>query len=157
MPRLARDMTRHVGRTHPDVQRRALVTQCEAPPTAAPCALDMSLIVYGIPNCDTVKKARAWLQAQGHVFDFHDYKKQGVPEERLAAWIAALGWERLVNRQGTTWRKLDPAVQAGVTDAARAMALMQSQASVIKRPVIERDGQVLGVGFDPETWARWLA
>lgn len=117
----------------------------------------MPLIVYGIPNCDTVKKARAWLQAQGHTFDFHDYKKQGVPTERLSSWVAEVGWEKLVNRQGTTWRKLDPAIQAGVTDAASAKALMCSQPSVIKRPVIERDGRVLGVGFDPEAMARLLA
>jgi arsenate reductase (glutaredoxin) len=106
------------------------------------------LIVYGIPNCDTVKKARTWLDAQGRAFVFHDYKKQGVPADRLDAWIAAVGWEVLVNRQGTTWRKLDDATKAGVHDAASAKALMLAQASVIKRPVIERDGVVLGVGFD---------
>ncbi len=106
------------------------------------------LIVYGIPNCDTVKKARTWLDAQGRAFAFHDYKKQGVPADRLDAWIAAVGWEVLVNRQGTTWRKLDDATKAGVRDAASAKALMLAQASVIKRPVIERDGVVLGVGFD---------
>jgi len=106
------------------------------------------LIVYGIPNCDTVKKARTWLDAQGRAFAFHDYKKQGVPADRLDAWIAAVGWEVLVNRQGTTWRKLDDATKAGVQDAASAKALMLAQASVIKRPVIERDGVVLGVGFD---------
>lgn len=106
------------------------------------------LIVYGIPNCDTVKKARTWLDAQGRAFAFHDYKKQGVPADRLDAWIAAVGWEVLVNRQGTTWRKLDDATKAGVHDAASAKALMLAQASVIKRPVIESDGVVLGVGFD---------
>lgn len=108
----------------------------------------MSTLVYGIPNCDTVKKARTWLSEQGVVFDFHDYKKQGVPAERLAAWVAAVGWEPLVNRQGTTWRKLDEATKAAVVDAASAQALMQAHASVIKRPVIERDGRVLSVGFD---------
>ena len=106
------------------------------------------LIVYGIPNCDTVKKARTWLDAQGQVFVFHDYKKQGVPADRLDAWMAAVGWEVLVNRQGTTWRKLDEATKAGVKDAASAKALMLAQASVNKRPVVERDGQVLLVGFD---------
>lgn len=110
----------------------------------------MSLIVYGIPNCNTVKKARAWLGEQGVDYTFHDYKKQGVPADRLDAWIAAVGWERLVNRQGTTWRKLDAAIQAAVVDAASAKALMLSQASVIKRPVIERDGVVLSVGFDDQ-------
>ena len=104
--------------------------------------------LYGIPNCDTVKKARTWLDAQGRAFVFHDYKKQGVPADRLDAWIAAVGWEVLVNRQGTTWRKLDDATKAGVHDAASAKALMLAQASVIKRPVVEQDGQVLLVGFD---------
>ena len=106
------------------------------------------LTVYGIPHCDTVKKARTWLAAQGLAFQFHDYKKQGVPADRLDAWIKAVGWEVLVNRQGTTWRKLDDAVKAGVVDAASAKALMLANASVIKRPVIEQDGQVKVVGFD---------
>ena len=106
------------------------------------------LTVYGIPNCDTVKKARTWLTAQGLDFQFHDYKKQGVPADRLDAWVKAVGWEVLVNRQGTTWRKLDEATKAGVTDAASAKALMLANASVIKRPVIEQDGQVRVVGFD---------
>lgn len=108
----------------------------------------MSLIVYGIPNCSTVKKARAWLEEQGAAYTFHDYKKLGVPAERLDAWIAAAGWEKLLNRQGTTWRKLDEATREGVTDAASAKAVMLAQASVIKRPVIELDGRVLAVGFD---------
>ncbi len=106
------------------------------------------LTVYGIPNCDTVKKARTWLTAQGLEFQFHDYKKQGVPADRLDDWIKAVGWEALVNRQGTTWRKLDDATKAGVLDAASAKALMLSNASVIKRPIIEQDGQVKVVGFD---------
>jgi Spx/MgsR family transcriptional regulator len=106
------------------------------------------LTVYGIPNCDTVKKARTWLTTQGLDFSFHDYKKQGVPADRLDAWIQAVGWEVLVNRQGTTWRKLDDATKAGVVDAASAKALMLDNASVIKRPVIEQDGLVKVVGFD---------
>lgn len=113
------------------------------------------IAVYGIPNCDTVKKARAWLTAHGVDYRFHDFKKQGVPADRLAAWQAAAGWEKLVNRQGTTWRKLDPAVQAGVVDAATARALMLEQASVIKRPVVEWGGGAGGrvtVGFDEAAW-----
>jgi arsenate reductase (glutaredoxin) len=117
----------------------------------------MTLIVYGIPNCNTVKKARTWLEAQGLTYRFHDYKKQGVPAERLDDWIKAVGWEKLVNRQGTTWRKLDEATQAGVKDAASAKGLMLTNASVIKRPVIERDGVVLGVGFDEAILASKLA
>lgn len=108
----------------------------------------MSLLVYGIPNCNTVKKARTWLDEQGAAFAFHDYKKQGVPADRLDAWIAQVGWEVLVNRKGTTWRQLDEAVKAGVMDAASAKALMLQHASVIKRPVIELGGEVLSVGFD---------
>jgi arsenate reductase len=108
----------------------------------------LMLMVYGIPNCDTVKKARAWLAAQGIESQFHDYKKQGVPADRLDAWIKAVGWEVLVNRQGTTWRKLGDDAKAGVTDAASAKALMLANASVIKRPVFEKDGKVLVVGFD---------
>ena len=108
----------------------------------------MSLLVYGIPNCNTVKKARTWLDEQGVGFVFHDYKKQGVPPDRLDAWIAQVGWEVLVNRKGTTWRQLDDTTKASVVDAASAKAVMLQQASVIKRPVIERDGRVLCVGFD---------
>lgn len=106
------------------------------------------LVVYGIPNCNTVKKARTWLDEQGQPFAFHDYKKQGVPADRLDAWIKQVGWEVLVNRQGATWRQLDDATKAGVVDAASARALMLDKASVIKRPVIEQAGQVLVVGFD---------
>lgn len=109
------------------------------------------ITVYGIPNCDTVKKARAWLTAQGIDHVFHDFKKQGVPPERLDPWLETLGWERLVNRKGTTWRQLDPAVQAGVHDAASARALMLAQPSVIKRPVVEWSGQNT-VGFDAALW-----
>ncbi|MDE2415410.1 MAG: ArsC family reductase [Comamonadaceae bacterium] len=114
-----------------------------------------TIIVYGISNCDTVKKARAWLQEQGLAYQFHDFKKQGVPAERLPAWMAAVGWEKLLNRQGTSWRRLDAAVQARVQDAANAAALMREQPSVIKRPVVEWGGMATGqvtVGFKPDAW-----
>ncbi len=114
-----------------------------------------SITLYGIPNCDTVKKARRWLADNGLEHQFHDFKKQGVPADRLQGWIGAVGWEKLVNRQGTTWRKLDAAQQAGVTDAAGASALMQSHPSVIKRPVVEWTGRAdreVSVGFDPTAW-----
>ena len=117
----------------------------------------MSLIVYGIPHCSTVKKARTWLESQGQAYTFHDYKKQGVPDGRLDAWIKAVGWEVLVNRQGTTWRKFDDATKAGVIDAASAKALMVANASVIKRPVIEQGGKVLSVGFDDKKAAELVA
>ena len=109
------------------------------------------ITVYGIPNCDTVKRARAWLTSRGVDHAFHDFKRQGVPAERLDAWMAAGGWERLVNRQGTTWRKLAPAEQAAVRDAASAAALMQREPSVIKRPVVDWGTQTT-VGFDPAAW-----
>lgn len=110
------------------------------------------ITVYGIPNCDTVKKARAWLAAQGVAHTFHDFKKQGVPPDGLSAWERAVGWEKLLNRQGTTWRKLEPQLQAATVDAASARALMLAQPSVIKRPVVDWGTQVT-VGFDEKSWA----
>ncbi len=117
------------------------------------CKNRRMITVYGISNCDTVKKARAWLTAQGLAHEFHDFKKLGVPAARLPAWERAVGWQKLLNRQGTTWRKLDPAVQAGATDAAGALALMLAHASVIKRPVVEWPHGQISVGFDPVAWA----
>lgn len=109
------------------------------------------ITVYGIPNCDTVKKARTWLIEQGVAHQFHDFKKSGVPTERLALWAAELGWDRLLNRQGTTWRKLDPAEQARAADSAGALALLAAQPSLIKRPVVEWPGRTT-VGFKAEDW-----
>lgn len=109
--------------------------------------------LYGIPNCDTVKKARAFLAERGVAHGFHDYKKQGVPVEALDRWIAELGWEALVNRRGTTWRQLDAARQARVVDAASAKALMLEAPSLIRRPVVE-SGTELHVGFDAAEWSR---
>ena len=111
--------------------------------------------LYGIRNCDTVKRARAWLDAHQHAYLFHDFKLQGVPGPALDAWLASVGWETLLNRQGTTWRKLDDATKAGVTDAASARAVMLATPSVIKRPVVEWAGAgkaVVTVGFRPEAW-----
>lgn len=114
----------------------------------------MSITLYGITNCDTVRQARAWLAEHDMAYTFHDYKKQGVPADLLDGWMAQLGWERLVNRQGTTWRKLDEAVRGGVTDAASAKRLMLAQASVIKRPVVDWGDGRLTVGFVAAEWAR---
>ncbi|QNM97276.1 ArsC family reductase [Chitinimonas koreensis] len=111
----------------------------------------MTIKLHGIPNCDTVKKARTWLDSHGQAYEFHDFKKQGVSAEMLSGWIARLGWEPLVNRQGTTWRKLDPSRQAAVNDAASAIELMLEQPSVIKRPVLV-DGERVTVGFKPEIY-----
>ena len=109
------------------------------------------ITVYGIANCDTVKKARAWLDRQGVDYRFHDFKKDGLPLDHVDRWIAAIGWEALVNRKGTTWRKLDDATRDGIVDAATARALLQRQPSVVKRPVVEW-GQRITVGFDPAGW-----
>lgn len=109
------------------------------------------IVVYGIPNCDTVKKARTWLTGHGIEYRFHDFKKDGVPADRLPAWLAEMDWQVLVNRKGTTWRKLEPAAQAAVQDAASARELMLREASVIKRPVVEW-GDRTTVGFDPAAW-----
>ena len=118
-----------------------------------------TITLYGIPNCDTVKKSRAWFTEHGLDYAFHDFKKQGVPADRLPGWMAAVGWEKLVNRQGTTWRKLDSHTQAAVQGEDSAAALMQAQPSVIKRPVVEwrKDGQThVSVGFSPELWQAWM-
>ena len=111
--------------------------------------------LYGIPNCDTVKKARAWLAERGIEHAFHDYKKQGVPPALLDGWMARLGWEALVNRKGSTWRKLEPARQAAVVDSASARVLMLEQPSVIRRPVLVH-GSALRAGFDADDWAALL-
>lgn len=108
--------------------------------------------VYGIANCDTVKKARAWFAERGVAYHFHDYKKSGVPAARLEAWIDALGWEPLVNRQGLTWRRLDDATRAALVDRASARALLLREPSLVKRPLVEwPDGRVT-VGFDAARW-----
>ena len=110
--------------------------------------------VYGIANCDTVKKARAWLEAKGVGYTFHDYKKEGADPAKLRAWVDAKGWEAVLNRRGTTFRKLDSALTANL-DAAKAVALMQAHPSAIKRPVVEYPGGLL-VGFDAAEWAAAL-
>lgn len=115
--------------------------------------MSRTITVYGIANCDTVKKARAWLDGRGVDYRFHDFTKEGLPLDRVDRWLAAVGWETLVNRKGTTWRRLDVATRDGVVDASSARTVMQQQASVIKRPVVEW-GQHLTVGFDPDQWER---
>jgi len=112
--------------------------------------------VFGIPNCETVKKARTWLAGHQIDFVFHDFKKLGVPAEQLPGWIAAVDWEKLVNRKGTTWRKLDPETQATVVDAASASALMVSNPSVIKRPVVVWGNGQVSIGFDAASFAARL-
>jgi arsenate reductase len=113
--------------------------------------MNKTITVYGISNCDTVKKARAWLAAHDIEYRFHDFRKDGLPLEHARQWLASAGWETLLNRKGTSWRKLDDATREGVVDAASALSVMQRQPSVIKRPVVEW-GQEVTVGFDPARW-----
>ena len=113
------------------------------------------IALYGIPNCDTVKKARTWLDAQGIAYAFHDYKKQGADPEKLAAWCQAAGWEKVLNRAGTTFRKLPEADREGL-DEGKAIAVMAANPSCIKRPVVEHPDGIL-VGFRPDEWAAALA
>ena len=111
------------------------------------------IIVYGIPNCDTVKKARTWLTAQGQAHTFHDFKKQGVPMVKLTLWASAVGWDKLLNRQGTTWRKLDLTAQANAATPVGAQKLAIANPSLIKRPVVEWSDGFVTVGFDATHWA----
>jgi arsenate reductase (glutaredoxin) len=114
----------------------------------------VTLSLYGIKNCDTMKKARTWLDDNGLAYDFHDYKVEGADPARLARWIESAGWETVLNRAGTTFRKLPDEAKAGL-DAAKAAALMLAQPSMIKRPVLEYPGGLL-IGFAPERYARAL-
>ncbi|WP_422013120.1 ArsC family reductase [Reyranella sp.] len=106
--------------------------------------------IYGIKNCDTMKKARAWLDGKGVAYEFHDYKKAGIERDRLEGWARKVGWETLLNRAGTTFRKLSDAEKQGLTEI-KAIELMIAQPSMIKRPVLEAGGKLL-VGFKPEQY-----
>lgn len=111
----------------------------------------MTVTMYGIKNCDTIKKARTWLEARGIDYRLHDYKASGIDRETLAGWCGELGWEVLLNRAGTTFRKLPDADRADI-DEAKAIALMEAQPSMIKRPVLDADGELL-IGFKPDLYA----
>jgi arsenate reductase len=112
----------------------------------------MSATLYGIKNCDTMKKARAWLDAKGVPYAFHDYKVDGIDRPRLEAWAGSVGWETLLNRAGTTFRKLSDSDKAGL-DERKAIALMVDQPSMIKRPVLDLGGRIV-VGFKPEVYEK---
>lgn len=114
------------------------------------------ITLYGIPNCDTVKKARAWLTGHGVEYRFHDFKKLGVPQPEISHWLQAFGWETLINRKGTAWRALDAAVQASVVDDTSARAVAVAHPSVIKRPVVEWGDGAVTVGFAPERFEERL-
>jgi arsenate reductase len=111
--------------------------------------------IYGIKNCDTMKKARAWLDSHGVVYSFHDYKTEGISKDKLERWSDELGWEALLNRAGTTFRKLPDADQDGLNER-KAIALMLAQPSMIKRPVLEAEAKLL-VGFKPEIYEKEVA
>jgi Spx/MgsR family transcriptional regulator len=115
----------------------------------------MSVTVYGIPNCDTIKKARSWLSDHGIAYTFHNYKSEGIDRQRLEAWCRALGWEAVFNRNGTTFRALPDEDKEGL-DRKKAVALMQSHPSLIRRPILDIDGVFLA-GFDPERYRTALA
>ena len=115
----------------------------------------MTTTIYGIKNCDTMKKARAWLETHGIPYRFHDYKAEGIDRQHLEDWSDRAGWETVLNRAGTTFRKLDDADRADLS-RDKAIALMLAQPSMIKRPVLEADGRLL-VGFKPEIYADLFA
>jgi len=108
--------------------------------------------LYGIPNCNTVKKARIWLEAHGVACEFHDFKKQGVTSAMLSGWLKQVGWQKLLKKTGPTWGQLPDAVKTSIVDDATALALMLEKPNVIKRPVLERNGKVLALGFDENTY-----
>lgn len=110
-------------------------------------------IVYGIKNCETVKKALTWLDKHKIEYVFHDYKKEGISEAKLKEWTKQVGWESLVNRKGMTWRQLDDATKESVISATPAIKLMKEKTSVIKRPLVERGGKVVALGFDEKALA----
>ena len=110
------------------------------------------ITLYGIPNCDTMKKARAWLNKHSVEYVFHDYKKQGVPENELKRWVKDLGWETLLNRKGTTWRKLDESIKENINQTS-AIKIMLENTSVIKRPVLDLNGKIFA-GFTNEDYRK---
>jgi arsenate reductase len=110
--------------------------------------------IYGIPNCDTIKKARKWLEANGIEYEFHDYKKLGVPESKLKNWVKQSGWEAVLNKRGTTWRKLDEKIKNNI-DQASAITIMLDNPSIIKRPILE-SGKTLIIGFTESDYQQLL-
>jgi arsenate reductase len=110
--------------------------------------------LYGIHNCDTVKKARAWLQAHGVEYEFHDFKKHGVTKAMLSDWLKQIGWQKLMKKTGPTWGKLPDTVKVSIKDDTSALALMLEQPNIIKRPVLEQNGKVLATGFNITDYER---
>ncbi len=118
----------------------------------------MTTTLYGITSCDTVKKARSWLDQHGVPYQFHDFRKNGLPDDALDRWLAAPGWEALVNRRGTSWRQLDATAREAVVDTSSARAALQAHPTLIKRPVVEwKPGAEATVGFDEKRWPAYAA
>ena len=112
------------------------------------------LKVYGIPNCNTVKKAREWLESNGVAYEFHDFKKQGLDAATAETWLNQQPWEKLINRAGMTWRGLGEDAKSSIKDSISAMPLMLEKTSVIKRPVLVQDNKILALGFDETTYGK---
>ncbi|MBF4990415.1 ArsC family reductase [Methylophilus sp. QUAN] len=113
--------------------------------------------LYGIPNCNTVKKARDWLQQHAIAYEFHDFKKLGLDNATAQSWLQQQPWEKLVNRSGMTWRNLNEAEKNAVVDATSAQALMQEKTSVIKRPIIVKNDKIIALGFNEADYAQLFA
>lgn len=116
--------------------------------------LKIMYIVYGIPNCNSVQKARTWLNEHQISYEFHDYKKTGITKDKLVSWSKQFGWENLLNKKGTTWRDLEEEVQQSITTQAAAIKLMLENTSIIKRPVIEKDGKIVAIRFNEEEYGK---
>lgn len=114
------------------------------------------MIIYGIPNCNTVKKARVWLEENGFNPEFHDFKKKGISLEKLNQWCDTFGWETVLNKKGTTWRGLSKAEQDAIIDQSSAVQLLQQHTSAIKRPVVEVDGKPVLISFNEEVYQKAL-
>ena len=109
--------------------------------------------IYGIKNCDTVKKALLWLKTNAIAYEFHDYKSKGITEHKIQTWVNQVGWEELINKKGTTWRKLDDAHKVSINNDAAAISLMLDKTSVIRRPIVEHEGKLIAIGFDEQEYS----
>lgn len=115
-----------------------------------------SYLVYGIKNCDTIKKTLNWLKINNIEFEFHDYKSKGITEHKVKSWVSQVGWEELINKKGTTWRLLDESTKASIKNEDSAISLMLDKTSLIKRPIIESNGKIILIGFNEEEFKEIL-
>jgi arsenate reductase len=112
--------------------------------------------IYGIKNCDTVKKALNWLKTNNIAYEFHDYKSKGITEHKIQSWVNQVGWEELINKKGTTWRQLDDVYKGSITNEAAAISLMLDKTSIIRRPIIEHEGKLITIGFDEQEYKEYM-